>query len=124
MSDSNVGGRKKKSGINHIWILNNIIHDQLSSVKKKPVVIQQYDYQQMFDSMDASEACGDMYSYGINDDHLKLIHEANKKIVINVKTPPRNQQRIYPHKQNHARRHLGLSYGLDPGGLLWEGDDS
>ena len=87
MSDSNVGGRKKKSGINHIWILNNIIHDQLSSVKKKPVVIQQYDYQQMFDSMEASEACGDMYSYGVNDDHLKLIHEANKKIVINVTTP-------------------------------------
>ena len=27
MSDSNVGGRKKKSGFNHIWVLNNIIHD-------------------------------------------------------------------------------------------------
>ena len=34
MSDSNVGGRKKKSGINHIWIMNNVISDQLSSVKK------------------------------------------------------------------------------------------
>ena len=87
MSDSNVGGRKKKSGINHIWVLNNIIHDQLTSVSKKPVVIQQFDYQQMFDSMDASEACGDMYNYGVNDDHLKIVHEANKKIVINVKTP-------------------------------------
>ena len=87
MSDSNVGGRKNKSGINHIWVLNNIIQDQISSVKKKPVVIQQYDYKQMFDSMDASEACGDMFSYGVNDDHLNIIHEANKEIVINVKTP-------------------------------------
>ena len=87
MSDSNVGGRQNKSGINHIWVINNIIHDQLTSVKKKPVVIQQYDYQQMFDSMDASEACGDIYNYGVNDDHLKIVHEANKEIVINVKTP-------------------------------------
>ena len=34
MSDSNVGGRKQKSGINHSWTINQIIHDQLSSVKK------------------------------------------------------------------------------------------
>ena len=44
MSDSNVGGRQKKSGINHIWIMNNIIHDQHTSVKKKPIIIQQYDF--------------------------------------------------------------------------------
>ena len=87
MSDSNVGGRKNKSGINHIWTINRIIHDQLTSVKKKPVVIKQYDYQQMFDGMDSSEACGDIYNYGVNDDHLNLIHEANKSVVINVKTP-------------------------------------
>ena len=41
----------------------------------------------MFDGMDASEACGDMFEYGVNDDHLKLIHEANIEVVINVKTP-------------------------------------
>ena len=51
------------------------------------MVIQQYDYTQMFDSMDNNEACGDIYNYGINDDHLNLINEANKQIVINVKTP-------------------------------------
>ena len=55
MSDSNVGGRKLKSGINHIWVVNRIIHDQLTSVKKIPVIIQQYDYKQMFVGMDASE---------------------------------------------------------------------
>ena len=57
MSDSNVGGRQKKSGINHIWLLNRIIHDQLTSVKKKPLVIQQYDFKEIFDVMDNSEAC-------------------------------------------------------------------
>ena len=87
MSDSNVGGRQNISGINHIWVINGIIHDQVSSVKKIPVVIQQYDYRQMFDGMDNSEACGDLFDYGVNDDHLALIHEANKEVVINVKTP-------------------------------------
>ena len=87
MSDSNVGGRKNKSGINHIWLINRIIHDQLTSVKKKPVVIQQYDFKQMFDGMDSSEACGDLFNYGVKDEHLKLIHEANREVVINVKTP-------------------------------------
>ena len=56
MSDSNIGGRENKSGINHIWVVNGIIHDHLSSVKKKPLVIQQYDYRQMFDGMDNVEA--------------------------------------------------------------------
>jgi hypothetical protein len=87
MSDSNVGGRKKKSGINHIWLINRIIHDQLTSIKKKPLVIQQYDFKQMFDGMDNSEACGDLFNYGVKDEHLKLIHEANREVVINVKTP-------------------------------------
>ena len=87
MSYSNVGGRQSKSGINHIWIINGIIHDHRSSVKKCPIVIQQYEYRQMFIQMDSSEACGDMYNYGVNDDHPKLIHEANKALVINVKTP-------------------------------------
>ena len=30
MFDSNDGGRRKKSGINHIWLMNNVIHDNLS----------------------------------------------------------------------------------------------
>ena len=40
MSDTNIGGRKGKSGINHIWVLTGIIHEQLSSIKNKPIVIQ------------------------------------------------------------------------------------
>ena len=35
MSDSNVGGRKGKSSINHIFVINGIIHETLSSKKKK-----------------------------------------------------------------------------------------
>ena len=60
MSDSNVGGRKNKSGINHIWVMQSIIYDNLSSCKKTPIIIQQYDCKQMFDGMDAKQACGDI----------------------------------------------------------------
>ena len=92
MSDSNVGGRKKKSGINHIWVMNNIIWDQISSVKNVPIIIQKFDYRQMFDGMDSLEAAGDIFDYGVNDDHLTLIQEANKKVVISVKTPQGTSQ--------------------------------
>ena len=44
--------KRRKNGINHIWKVYRIIDDQLSAVKKQPVVIQQYDYKQMFDGMD------------------------------------------------------------------------
>ena len=48
---------------------------------------QQYDFKQMFDGMDAKEACGDLFEYGINDDSLRLIYKANRKVVMNVETP-------------------------------------
>ena len=41
----------------------------------------------MFDGMENSEACGDIFNYGVDDDNLKLIHEANRQVGINVKTP-------------------------------------
>ena len=39
MSDSQVGARKGKNVRNHIWIVNGIISDVLSSKSKKPVDI-------------------------------------------------------------------------------------
>ena len=41
-------------------------------------MIQQYDFRQIFVSIDAKEACGDLYDFGIDDDLLTLIIEANK----------------------------------------------
>ena len=40
MSDSNVGERKSKNGINHFWVVSNVIHDHLSKVNQVPVEIQ------------------------------------------------------------------------------------
>ena len=56
------------------------------------MVIQQYDYRQMFDGMDSVEGCCDVFEYGVNEDHLSLLYEANKSVVINVKTPQGNSK--------------------------------
>ena len=43
MSDSQVGARKRKNIRNHIWVVNGIICDVLSSKKKHPVDLQIFD---------------------------------------------------------------------------------
>ena len=60
MSYSNVGGRKNMSSINHIFVINGIIHETLTSKLVKPVTIQIFDFKQMFDSMNLKESVSDM----------------------------------------------------------------
>ena len=87
MSDCQMGGRKKKSCKNNIFIINGLIHDVLKSKKMKPILLQIYDYSQMFDSIDLQQALADLYDVGVKDDTLALLHEANKNIRMAVKTP-------------------------------------
>ena len=87
MSDSNVGARKNKNIRNHIFIINGIIHDVLSSKKKKPIDIQIRDYKQCFDSMWLQETLNDMFEAGVDDDQLALMYEANRNVNVAVKAP-------------------------------------
>ena len=87
MSDCQMGGRKKKSCKNNIFVINGIIHEAMKSKKNKPVEFQLYDYEQMFDSMNLREALSDIYDAGMDDDTLALLHNANKEIQMSVKTP-------------------------------------
>ena len=50
ISDCQMGGRKKKGCRNNIFIFNGIIHDVMASKKKHPVLLQIYDYRQMFET--------------------------------------------------------------------------
>ena len=74
------------SCINHIFILNGIIHETLSSKLNKPVTIQIYDFMQMFDSMKLEEAISDLYDSGMTDDTLSLLYDSNTNISVKVKT--------------------------------------
>ena len=86
MSDSNIGARKNKSCRNHIWIINGINHEVNSSKKHVQLVMQSYDFSQMFDSMSLSITISDLYDCGLTDDLLVLLNEVNKDITMSVTT--------------------------------------
>ena len=81
-----MGARKGKGCKSNIWTINGIIHETLKNKNKKPIVLQIYDYAQMFDSIDLEEALSDIFDYGLNDDNLSLIYKANNKVHMAVKT--------------------------------------
>ena len=87
MSDCQMGARKQKSCKNNIFKINGINHEVMKSKKMKPVMLQIYDYAQMFDSIDLIEALSDIYNAGVNDDSLSLLHQANAEVQMAVKTP-------------------------------------
>ena len=87
MSDCQTGGRKNRGCRNNILIINGIIHDVVSAKKKQSVLLQIYDYRQMFDAIGLKEALSDVFDAGIKDDNLALLYEANKAIKMAVKTP-------------------------------------
>ena len=87
MTDSQVGARKKKSVRNHLFIINSIISDVMSSVKKEPIDLSVMDYKQMFDAEELSVCLNALYDATIQDDMLNMIYEANKTTMFTVKTP-------------------------------------
>ena len=87
MSDSQVGGRKGKNVRNHIWVLNGVISDVLSTKKKTPIDLQIYDYKQCFDSLWLQECMNDMYDSGVKNDKLALLYNVNTEVKMAVKTP-------------------------------------
>ena len=82
-----MGARKGKNCKTNIFIINGIIHDVCKSKRKKPVVLQIYDYAQMFDSINLKKAVSDVSDAGLKDDNLVLLHEANKQVNMAVNTP-------------------------------------
>ena len=85
MSDCQMGARKAKGCRNNIFILNAIIHDVMKA-KRKPIMLQVCDYEQMFDSMNLEQAISDLYDAGVKDDALVLLHKANSEVHMAVKT--------------------------------------
>ena len=78
ISDCQMGAKKGKNCKNNIFIVNGIIHDVLKSTKNKPVLLQIYDYAQMFDSINLQKAISDVFDTGFKDDNLGLFYKANK----------------------------------------------
>ena len=86
MSDSNIGARKKKNIRNHLFIIYGIINSVVKN-EMKPVDIQIYDVAKCFDELWLAECCNNMYDYGLQNDHLVLVYEGNKRCEFIVNTP-------------------------------------
>ena len=73
MTDAQIGARKNKSVRNHLFILNSIISDVLSSNKKKPIDLNIMDFRQMFDAEELPTVLNAFYDAGVKDDLFAVL---------------------------------------------------
>ena len=92
MSDSNVGGRKKKNIRNHIFIVNGIINEAMRN--KENIDITILDYRQCFDGMWLEETINDLFEAGLANDNLNLIYKLNEKNKVAIVTPHGLTERV------------------------------
>ena len=85
MSDSNVGGRKRKNIRNHLFIVNGIINESIRN--GEDVDLEILDYKQCFDSMWLDETVNDLYETGLKNDNLNLIYKLNQNNKVAVVYP-------------------------------------
>ena len=99
MSNSNIGAVKNKNIRNHLFVVNSVISDVLSTVKKSPIDLSIMDYRQIFDCEDAEICLDALYKAGVQNDIFALITEANRENVISVKTPNGRTEKEYIKKK-------------------------
>ena len=87
MTDSQIGAQRKKSVRNHMFVLNSIMSDVLSSKKKTSIDLNIMDYKQMFDSEEAPICLNALYEAGVKDDIFALICQTNKSATFAIRTP-------------------------------------
>ena len=95
MTFSQIGAHKEKSVRNHLIVVNSVISDVLSTVKKSPIDLCIMDYRQIFDCEDAEICLDALYKAGVQNDIFALITEANRENVISVKTPNGRTEKEY-----------------------------
>ena len=85
MRSSNIGARKDRNILDHLFVLNSILQEV--SENKKNIDIGLYDVMKCFDKMWSSETANDMFKAGLNDDTFVLVANSNKECQVAVKTP-------------------------------------
>ena len=86
MSEFQIGGRKNRNVRDHLFVVNGIVQDTLSSVKMKPINLIIADFQLCFDGLSLPLTCQDLYSSGCKDDKLSLLYDINKQNNVSVRT--------------------------------------
>ena len=89
MSDSNIGGRKKRMAKDHLFIVLGIMNEVVNG-DDDPIDIQVYDLEKVFDKLWLEECMDDMIDVIPEEkanDKLSLLFESNKLTKVAVKTP-------------------------------------
>ena len=87
LTDSQIGAKRNKSVRNHLFVINSIISDVISSKKKEPIDQNIMDFKQMFDVEELTTVLNSFYEAGVKGDMLALTYGANKNITFAIKTP-------------------------------------
>ena len=95
MTDSQIGAHKKKSVRNHLFVLNSIISDVMSSVKKEPIDLNVMDFKQMFDAEELSVCLNALYDANIQDDMLSLKLIKPQYLQSKLQMEPPNLSRLF-----------------------------
>ena len=74
MTDAQIGARRNKSVRNHLFVLNCIISDVMSSNKKQPIDLSIMDFKQMFDAEELPVVLNALFEAGVKDDMFSLIN--------------------------------------------------
>ena len=83
MTDFQVGGRKGRNIRDHLFVVNGIIQDVLSSKTNRPIDILISDFKTCYDGLDLGLTCLDL---PIRDDKLALLFDINRINRVAVKT--------------------------------------
>ena len=92
MSDSNVGGRRKRNIRDNLFVLYAIINESIRN--KKSIDIHFYDLDKCFDEIWAEETMNYFYDAGVKDDKFSLVNLFNEKCNVKVKTPVGDTERF------------------------------
>ena len=87
MSCSNIGARKNRNILDHLFVVNAILNKAFNSSVKTPLDIQIFDVSKCFDKLEFFNTANDLYRSGIQNDKFALIAKSNKICNVSVKLP-------------------------------------
>ena len=96
MTDSNIGGRKKRMAKDHLFIVYGIISSVVNE-KEESIDLQIYDIEKAFDKLNLKDTLNELVEDlpdEIKNDKISLLYESNKVTNVSVKTPLGNTKRI------------------------------
>ena len=85
LTDSNVGGRKRRKIRDNIFVINAITNS-IRNGNEESCEITIYDIEKCFDSLWVQECINTLYKNGLQNDNLSLLYEETKIAKIAIKT--------------------------------------